>query len=136
VSLLLSEEHLRRLLAEVDRQEHRLLDLYLDEALRTDALRGRVEELACRREGLRERLAHSEAQATAHGAMEARQDAITRWCAQARRGVGRLDDKGRQRLLATLVDEIRVLPDRSLEIHGLLPGRAIADTDTKLLQPA
>jgi site-specific DNA recombinase len=134
VELRSGVEHLRRLMADVDRQEHRLLDLYLDETLRTDALRGRLGELARRREGLRERLARAEAQATAHGALEARQGAITRWCAQACRGIDRLDDKGRQRLLAALVDEIRVLPDRSLEIHGLLPGRTTADT--KLLQPA
>jgi hypothetical protein len=68
-----------------------------------------------------------------HGSPPGRDYALVRPGTQ---GVGRLDDKGRQRLLATLVDEIRVLPDRSLEIHGLLPGRAIADTDTKLLQPA
>lgn len=134
VELRSGVEHLRRLLAEAERQEHRLLDLYLDETLRTDALRGRLEELARRREGLRERLARAEAETAAHGAAESRQEAITHWCAQARRGLGRLDDKGRQRLLATLVDEIRVMGDRSLEIHGILPARTAADT--KLLQPA
>jgi site-specific DNA recombinase len=134
VELRSGVEHLRRQLAEAERQERRLLDLYLEEALRTDALRERLQGLASRREGLRERLARAEAQATAHGALEARHDAIKRWCVQARRGIDRLNDKGRQQLLATLVDEITVLPDRSLEIHGLLPGRTTADT--KLLQPA
>ncbi len=50
-----------------------------------------------------------------------------------RRGLRRLDDKGRQRLLATLVDEIRVLPGRGLEIHGILPARTV---DMELRQPA
>jgi hypothetical protein len=35
--------------------------------------------------------------------------------------------------LATLIDEIRVLPGRVLEIHGILPARTAG---TELLQPA
>ena len=50
-----------------------------------------------------------------------RADAIERLCAQARQGLANLTDDGWRRLLLEIVDEIRVRPDRSLEIHGLLP---------------
>lgn len=55
-------------------------------------------------------------------AEEVRQDAIRRYCAQAIRGLGKLDLQGRQRLLQTLIDQV-VLKDRALETHGVLPGR-------------
>ena len=62
----------------------RLLDLYLDERLRTDALRARLEELAGRREGLSQRPRSGRAQTAAHSAAETRQGA--RWCAQGNAG--------------------------------------------------
>jgi hypothetical protein len=71
--------------------------------------------------------------AAAQGALEARQDALEHWCAQARRGLARLDEKGRRKLLLALVDEIRVGTDRTLEIYGILPGREL---DTDLRRPA
>jgi site-specific DNA recombinase len=128
-----SVEHVRRQLADLERQERRLLDLYLDDSLRTEAVRTRLEELARRRAGLREQLERAEGQAAALGAAGARHDMIVNWCAQARRGLNRLDLPGRQRLLRALIDEIRVLPDRHLEIHGILPSRTPAQ---ELCQPA
>jgi hypothetical protein len=53
-----------------------------------------------------------------------RADVIERLCAQARRGLAWLDGKGWRALIEEIVDEILVLPDRSVEIHGLLgPSR-------------
>jgi hypothetical protein len=53
-----------------------------------------------------------------------RTDVIERLCAQARRGLARLDGKGWRALVEEIIDEILVLPDRSVEIHGLLgPSR-------------
>jgi len=114
-------EHLTRELAKADREEQRLLDLYLAEDLRSDAVRERLAELAKRRAGLRERLTAAQQRAAEQGAEEARQAAIERWCKAARRGLDRLDAPGRQRVLRGLVREITVR-GRDMEIHGFLPA--------------
>jgi hypothetical protein len=43
-------------------------------------------------------------------------------CEQARRGLDQLDEEGRRGLLKDLGSEIKVRPDRTLEIHGFLPS--------------
>jgi hypothetical protein len=73
-------QQLRRQLEEAGRQEHRLLDLFLDESMRTDAVRGRLEALGRRRAALRERLARAEAIAASQSAQEAQHEAIERQC--------------------------------------------------------
>jgi site-specific DNA recombinase len=131
VELRSEADHVGLRLAQLERQEQRLLDLYLDESLRTEALRGRLEDLGRRRTELRARQARLEAAATAQRAREGSHDAIARWCTQARRGLERLDAAGRQRFLGAIVREI-VVRGHDLEIHGMLPAPA----DLELRRPA
>jgi hypothetical protein len=101
-------EHLRQQLRDVERKERQLLDLYLylDDQVQMDEVRERLRGLGQQRMALAKELAR------AVGG-ENRTDAIERWCAKARRGLSRLDHKGRRDLLLTLVDEIRVGWDRT-----------------------
>jgi site-specific DNA recombinase len=119
-------DQLARQLADVQRQEQRLLDLYLDERLEVPGLRDRLEELARRRKGVQERLAQAQERALVAEAQEAHQTAVARFCALALRGLGKLTVDGRQRLLRALVDEI-VVRAEVFEIHGVLPGRWAPD---------
>jgi site-specific DNA recombinase len=112
-------DHLRRQLAETAKQEQRILDLFLDDRLRTDAVRGRLEHLGRRRATVGEQLARAEALVASRDAVEAQQDAIARQCAQVLRGIDRLTLEGRQTLLRSLVDQV-VIRGRELEIHGIL----------------
>lgn len=114
-------DYLAEQLAGLHRQEQKLLDLYLDESLRTEALRERLQALATARWALQERLSLVQRQAAQQGAAEAHQEAVLRFCATARRGLSRLNRESRQRLLRTLIDEI-VVRRAALEIHGILPA--------------
>jgi hypothetical protein len=117
-------QHVRRQLDEVGRQEHRLLDLFLDETMRTDVVRGRLEALGRRRIALRERLARVEALVASRAAAEAQHAAIERRCAQVLRGIDRLTLEGRQILLRALLDEV-VVRGSDVELHGVLPRKLI-----------
>ncbi len=99
-------QHVRRQLDEVGRQD-RLLDLFLDETMRTDVVRGRLEALGRRRIALRERLARVEALVAGRAAAEAQHAAIERRCAQVLRGIDRLT------------------PGSDVELHGVLPRKLI-----------
>jgi len=70
-----------------------------------------------------DRLAQAEATASAADAQAQHQDAVLRYCRLIRRGIDRLDDAGRQRLLRLLVDRV-VVQSQRLEIHGILPATA------------
>jgi site-specific DNA recombinase len=126
--------HLRRALTELDRQEGRLLDAYVDETLQVPALRERLAELGRQRAGLGERLAAAEARVADHTADEARRGAIAAFCRQALRGIGALTLEGRQRLLRALVDEIRV--GETVEIHGVLPVLTVENCPVTQEQPS
>jgi hypothetical protein len=115
-------EHLTRQLAEVERREARLLDLYLEDDLQVPALRPRLEGLRTEKAGLTERLAKAQARIASQAAAGARQDAIEAFCRKARRGLGRLSPEGRRRLLGALVDQVVMRPD-AIEIHGILPAQ-------------
>lgn len=114
-------EEIRRELAEVTRQEARLLDAYLDEALQVPVLRERLSGLGVRRAALHARLAEAERRAKAEQAAEGRAASLRAWCAEALRGLEALDLAGRRRLLLVLVDMV-VVRDAELELHGVLPA--------------
>src|SRR5262249_12011262 len=71
---------LRRELADVSRQEARLLDAYVDETLQVPALRDRLAVLGQQRAGLEARVAEGEARVRAQDAENARQAAVERFC--------------------------------------------------------
>jgi hypothetical protein len=111
---------LRRQLAEVTRQEGKLLDLYLQDDLLVPQLRERLDEYGRRRAGLEERLARAGQVASSQAAERGQADALRRLCRRALRGLATLSPEGRQQLLRALVDEVRV-SDTSIEIHGIIP---------------
>ncbi len=116
-------EHLARQVAEADRQEQKLLDLFLDERLDSPAVRGWLADVRRRKVGLEERLTHARAHAATQQAEDARQDAIRRFCRLGPlRGLDQLNPEGRQRLLRALLDQI-VVRGEAVELHGVLPGQ-------------
>src|SRR5262249_6055963 len=124
--------HLEREAAKLTRDEQRLLDLYLAEDLDVEVLRRRVGEARRRKAAVETRLEQLRAAAARTGADSTQGEEIRRACAQALRGLAKLDAQGRQALVATLVDEVIVRRDR-LEIHGVLPGSPASDGG-KLIQ--
>jgi site-specific DNA recombinase len=116
--------YVNRQLVELDRQERRLLALYLEsDALESPVVRAKAEEFKARRQALRAREGKLKAQAAQDAALEARQDAVASYCALALRGLDALTPEGRHQLLLTLVDRV-VVSRHGLEIHGVLPGRS------------
>jgi len=106
VEIVSELEYLRRQLRSVERQERKLLDLYLADDVPTGAARERLEGITRRRAGLQGRLIEVERQKAAQEAEEGRQDAIRRYCRLVSQGIDRLNPEGRRRLLQTLLDEV------------------------------
>lgn len=113
---------LERQLAEAARHEGKLLDLYLDDALRGPILADRLRAVQERKARLEDRLAVVRRQLANQAAEAARQDGVARYCELALEGLEALDEAGRRALLLALIDEVVVRP-RALEIRGVLPGR-------------
>jgi len=78
------------------------------------------------------RLERLHAAAASTSVDESQGEVIRRACAQFLRGLVNLDAKGRQALVATLIDEVIVRKDR-LEIHGV-PPRSCPTDRGKLIQ--
>lgn len=115
-------EHLRSQIRKVQAKEKRLLDLFLDDELAvTEQARVKLKEFAGERGRLTEALRVVEEQVATHALLSRGPD-VEALCEQARRGLDQLDEEGRRGLLKDLGSEIRVRPDRALEIHGFLPA--------------
>jgi site-specific DNA recombinase len=113
-------EALTRDLADLARQEARLVDAYVVERLDVPALRARLEAIGQQKAALTARLAAARQQAGTQEATEARQDTVRRACRAALRGIDRLTPEGRQRLLRALLDVV-VVRDDALDLYGVLP---------------
>ena len=115
-------EHLRRQLTAVDRQERRLLDLYLgdDDPVPAGIARDRVEAFRRRRVDLQAQLTAAQARQAAQTVDRGRQDAIRSACEVRARGLDRLTLEGRRELLGTLLDQITVV-ENDIIIEGALP---------------
>jgi hypothetical protein len=114
--------HLEKQVAKLRADERRLIDLVVGDGEQQDLVEGKLRELARQRGGLADQLRAAETRVAEHAAGTSSPEAIERLCALARRGLGRLDADGWRALLGQLVDEIRVKPDRTLEIRGILDG--------------
>jgi len=110
--------------ADLDRQERRLLDLYLQESLSLPSVRERLEEIGRRKAGVEEQITTAQRHLVSQDAEKARQEGIRQFCRLALRGLENLDLEGRQRLLRALIDEV-VIGDIQIEIRGVLPGRSL-----------
>ena len=119
--------HLDRQLAALARQEQKLLELFLGDAVDSPAARTKLGEIATRRQALQARTVEIRARLVRADAEAARQDAVARYCRRALRGLKALTAEGRRQLLLALVDRVVVGEDQ-LEIHGVLPGRVVAGT--------
>ncbi len=110
-------DHVKRQLADVQRRERRLLDLYMaEDKAAPDAVRGKMDEMMAERRGLETRLREAEKLAAQEGAQELQLAAVAAWCAKARRGIDKLDRAGRQQLLRDTVDRVVVRGD-TLEVE-------------------
>ena len=114
--------YLEQSLREIERQEARALEAYLDEALRLPLLKTKLEDLAERKATISRDLERARERLATHRVQEGREQAIRRYCRLALRGIGELDPEARRRLLRAVIDEI-LLNGRELEIRGILPGR-------------
>jgi hypothetical protein len=112
-------EHLRRQLTALDRQERRLLDLYLrdDSPVPAGVARDRVEVFRRQRADLQARLTAAQARQAAQTAAQGPQEAIRAGCEVAARGLDRLTLEGRRELLGTLLDAITVV-ESAIIIEG------------------
>src|SRR5262249_4828425 len=111
--------HLKKTIERTRRDERRLVELAVDDDEQRDLVAAKLRELGQRRRALAAQLVDAEAKVAAHGAASdpARIEAV---CAKARRGLAKLTDAGWEALLREVVDEIRLRPDRQVEIHGVL----------------
>jgi site-specific DNA recombinase len=115
---------LERCLAEVERQEARALEAYLQESLQLPLLKSKLEELTSRKSALAGALAKAKEEEGAYKSEVSKERQIADFCRLALRGIGNLKNEGRQRLLRSVIDEIRVT-GKEVEIRGILPGRFV-----------
>lgn len=113
---------LERSLADVQRQEARALDAYLDEGIQLPVLKAKIEDLRARKVSLTEELERAKRHLATNVGKDQRDKAIRRYCRLASRGIEKLNAEARQRLLRAIIDDI-VLAGRKVEIRGILPGR-------------
>jgi site-specific DNA recombinase len=136
IELRSAAEYLEKQIAKIRADERRLVGLAVADREQQGIVESKLRELAQRRNGLAAQLRDAEVQVARHGAAPD-PERINVVCARARRGLAKLDRDGWRALLAELVDEVRVLPDRRLEIHGLIPHDATpSDAGAKLEQPS
>ena len=99
-----------------------MLELFLDDELaQTEQARAKLKEFSGERGRLTEALVRVEEQVATHTLLSRGPD-VKVLCEQARRGLDQLDEEDRRGLLKDLGSEIKVRPDRTLEIHGFLPA--------------
>jgi site-specific DNA recombinase len=115
--------HLAKQIEKIRRDERRLIDLVVGDREQGEMVQEKLRGLAAQRGPLAEQLRVAEEKVARHGG-ENKTDAIERLCMQARRGLDKLTDGGWRALLREIVDEVRIAPDRSVTLHGLLPDTA------------
>jgi hypothetical protein len=110
-------------LAELERQKERAMQAFLEEDLSDlrDSFRVKLVEIQAREAQFKGEQTRLERKQATYAADGSRQDAARQYCRFVLRGIDRLDGEGRHRLLALLLDEIRI-DGRQLEIRGILPA--------------
>jgi site-specific DNA recombinase len=109
----------RRRLDRVQREQKKLLDLYLADHLDKDAYLSRDTPLKQAAHELTAQISQTEAQLAKGTADVDRHEAALRYCRVIRAGLDRLDEAGKQKLLTMLVDKVVLYPCR-LEVTGIL----------------
>src|SRR5262249_34238953 len=111
--------HLQKQIERVRKDERRMVGLAVDDDEQRDIVEGKLRQLCERRRAVTTQLLDAEAKAAAQGAAPD-SGRIETICAKARRGLAKLGAAGWQALLHEVADEIRMRPDRQVEIHGIL----------------
>jgi site-specific DNA recombinase len=109
----------RRRLDRVQREQKKLLDLYLNDHLDKETFLSRDAPLKQAAQELTAHISQAEAQLAKGTAEVDRHEAVLRYCRVIRAGLDRLDEAGKQKLLSMLVDKV-VLYTRRLEVTGIL----------------
>jgi site-specific DNA recombinase len=104
-------EALRAELAKLDRQEQRLLDLYLDDGLTVPGLQARLDAFRDQKVTLAARISTAEGGLADHEALAASQRAAAAFCRRLRAGIDHLSLDGQQRVLRALGTRVLSHPD-------------------------
>ena len=117
--------HVARQIALLDRQEQKLLDLYLGDGLKDSAaVRAKIAEIGARRQALKARAESLRTRMAEDEVVALRRNSIKVYCAAVLKGLACLTPEGRRQFLLTLLDRVVISPNK-LEFHGVLPGATV-----------
>ncbi len=107
-------------LAQLERQQARLLEVYLAEVIGRDEFERKRQELSQTQEGLQAQLRHLEAQAQQHLDLMGLADGLTAFCARVTPSLDHLDFSQRRQLIELLIDRV-IVADGAVEIRYVVP---------------
>ena len=113
-------QSLRALLAQLERQQARLLDLYLAEVIEREAFERRRKEVAQTQHGLTQQLRQLDAQAQQHVNVVALAQGIEVFCQRIQPTLDQLTFAQRRHLVELLIDRV-IVKDAQVEIRSVVP---------------
>ena len=111
---------LRDVLAQLERQQARLLDLYLAEVIEREEFERRLKEVAQTQPGLRQQLRQLDAQAQQHVHLAALAQGIETFCQRMQPTLDNLTFAQRRQLVELLIDCV-IVNDAQVEIRYVVP---------------
>jgi site-specific DNA recombinase len=111
---------LRDVLAQLERQQARLLDLYLAEVIEREEFERRRKEVTQTQPGLRQQLRQLDAQAQQHVNVAALAQGIETFCQRVQSTLDHLTFAQRRQLVALLIDCV-IVNDAQVEIRYVVP---------------
>jgi site-specific DNA recombinase len=111
---------LRDVLAQLERQQARLLDLYLAEVIEREEFERRRKEVTQTQHGLRQQLRQLDAQAQQHVNVAALAQGIETFCQRMQSTLNNLTFAQRRQLVALLIDCV-IVNDTQVEIRYVVP---------------
>jgi site-specific DNA recombinase len=111
---------LRDVLAQLERQQARLLDLYLAEVVERDEFERKRKEVTQSRQGLTQQLRQLDAQAQQHVNVAALADGIESFCQRMQPTLDKLTFAQRRQLVELLIDRV-IVNDAQVEIRYVVP---------------
>jgi site-specific DNA recombinase len=111
---------LRDILAQLERQQTRLLDVYLAEVLEREEFERRRKEVAQTQQGLMQQLRQLDAQAQQHVHVAALAQGIEAFCQRIQPTLNNLAFAQRRQLVELLIDRV-IVNDMQVEIRSVVP---------------
>jgi site-specific DNA recombinase len=111
---------LRDVLAQLERQQARLLDLYLAEVIEREEFERRRKEVAQTQQGLRQQLRQLDAQAQQHVNVAALAQGLEKFCQRMQPTLDNLTFAQRRQLVELLIDCV-IVNDAQVEIRYVVP---------------